>query len=94
VDDVGVSPGQARHTERVLERFQRQAQPRTSEGARAPGVEHLAPLVAVGHRSLPEAEARGEQLDVDSCARKAGGQLVVVLWRERGGIAEDDAHDA
>ncbi len=41
---------------------------------------------------VAEAEAGGDELDLGAGARERGGELVVVLRRERGRIGEGDAH--
>ena len=53
-----------REPERVLERLQRQPQPRAAEQARGERIEELASRVAVGRGRVAEAEARRDELDV------------------------------
>ena len=92
VDDVGRRRGEPREPERVLERLQRQAQPRAPEEARRERVEELAAPVAVRLRCVAEAEARRDELDLGAGPGERGRELVVVRRRERGRIGEDDAH--
>ena len=92
VDDVGLLPREPGHPDRVLEPLQGQSQHGASEGARAPRVEELAPNVPVRCGRLPEAEARGDELDVGSRAGERRGEFVVVLRGERRWVAMEDAH--
>ena len=84
--------GEPREPERVLERLQRQPQPRASEKARGERVEELAPPVAGRLGRVAEAEAGGDELDLGSGAGERRGELVVVRRRERGWVGDDDAH--
>ena len=81
----------AQHVE-VLDRLQRQPQPRAPEEPRRERVEPLAAPVAVRRRDVAEAEARRRELDVGAGAGERRGELVVVPRRERRRIGEQDAH--
>ena len=77
MEHIAISAEQARHPEGVLERLQRHPRPiRPDAGGEA--IEALVQLVAVGRRSLPEPERRGDEVYLDPGARESRGQLVVV----------------
>ena len=93
VEDVGARARERAHHVEVLDRLQRQAQPRAPEEARGERVETLA---RAGIRPVPgsvaEAEPRRRELDVGAGTRERRSELVVVPRRESRRIREQHAH--
>ena len=91
VDHVGLREREARHPERVLQRFDGQASA-ASAHARREWIEPLARRVAEGRRDLAETEARRHELDVDIRAGERRGERAVVRRRVGGRVGDDDTH--
>ena len=91
MDDVRRRRPQAHQPDRMLDRLQRQPQPRVAE-TRRERVEELASRVSLRFRGGAEPESRRDQVDVGADPSQGGGELVVVRRRVRRRVGDDDAH--
>jgi len=93
VGDVGAASAQAGKPERMLDELDRNAEARAAKESGADGIEELVAPVAVRLGRLAEAERGGDELHLRARTDERGGELVVVLRRERGRVGKENAHE-